>query len=47
MAVLKPDLTGLFLFLLQSAQREIALWFKPEELAMFTRIIDEWVYEGQ
>jgi hypothetical protein len=29
----------------QSAQREIALWFKPDELADYSRIIDSWIYE--
>jgi nucleoside-diphosphate kinase len=32
-------------FLLQSAQREIALWFKPEELAEWKPSINSWVYE--
>ena len=30
---------------LQSAQREIALWFKPDELADYSRVIDSWIYE--
>ena len=29
----------------ESAQREIALWFKPEELAAVEKIIDAWIYE--
>lgn len=30
---------------LENAQKEIALWFKPEEVVSWTRAIDEWVFE--
>ncbi len=30
---------------LQSAEREIALWFKPEELLAYEKNSDKWVYE--
>jgi nucleoside-diphosphate kinase len=29
----------------ESAQREIALWFKPEELSNWTPTISAWIYE--
>lgn len=29
----------------ESAQREIALWFKSEEIAAFERAVDSWIYE--
>ncbi len=29
----------------QSAQREIALWFKSSELSSYPRVIDAWLYE--
>ncbi len=31
--------------LLQSAQREIALWFNPDELADYTPVATPWIYE--
>ncbi len=31
----------------ESAEREIALWFKPEELAEYRRDIDNWVYPAR
>lgn len=30
---------------LQSAQKEIALWFSPEELAQYELHSEKWVYE--
>ncbi len=30
----------------ESAQREIALWFKPEEIVSYTIAGDEWVFGG-
>ena len=30
----------------ESAQREIALWFSPEELTEYDRQVDAWIYEG-
>lgn len=29
----------------ESAQAEIALWFRPEELVDYTRAVDAWLYE--
>jgi nucleoside-diphosphate kinase len=29
----------------ENAQKEIALWFKPEEILSWSRTIDEWVFE--
>ena len=29
----------------ESAQREIKLWFKPEEINQYTRDSDKWIYE--
>ena len=29
----------------QSAQKEIALWFKPSELAEYQRATEQWIYE--
>ncbi len=29
----------------ETAQFEIGLWFRPEELVMYTRAIDPWLYE--
>lgn len=29
----------------ESAQREIALWFTPDEVAIYGRVIDTWLYE--
>lgn len=29
-----------------SAQTEIALWFKPEELAQYERTLKGWLYES-
>jgi hypothetical protein len=31
--------------LMQSAQKEIALWFAVDELASYERVIDAWIYE--
>jgi len=31
--------------LLQSAQREIALWFKAAEVATYEKAVDSWIYE--
>ena len=31
---------------LESAQREIALWFRPEELVDYTIAGSEWVFGG-
>lgn len=28
-----------------SAQREISLWFRPEELAEYTPVANTWIYE--
>ncbi len=30
----------------ESAQRELALWFKPEEIVDYTIVGDEWVFAG-
>jgi nucleoside-diphosphate kinase len=30
---------------LENGQKEIALWFKPEELVSWSRSVDEWVFE--
>jgi nucleoside-diphosphate kinase len=30
----------------ETAQAEIALWFKPEEIFTWSRDIDRWIYEG-
>ena len=29
----------------ESAEREIALWFKPEELADYEPALSNWIYE--
>jgi nucleoside-diphosphate kinase len=29
----------------ENGQKEIALWFSPEELVSWTRAVDEWVFE--
>ena len=29
----------------ESAEREIKLWFKPEEIQAYTRDADKWIYE--
>jgi nucleoside-diphosphate kinase len=29
----------------ETAEQEIALWFKPEEIISWSRAIDEWVFE--
>lgn len=29
----------------ENGQKEIALWFNPEELVSWTRAVDEWVFE--
>ncbi|MEN8241572.1 MAG: nucleoside-diphosphate kinase [Chloroflexota bacterium] len=29
----------------ENAEKEIALWFKPEEIISWSRAIDEWVFE--
>jgi nucleoside-diphosphate kinase len=29
----------------ETADRELALWFKPEELATYSREVDRWVFE--
>ncbi len=30
----------------ETGEREVALWFKPEELVAWERAIDRWVFEG-
>ena len=29
----------------ESAEREIKLWFKPEEIQTYKRDVDKWIYE--
>ena len=29
----------------ESAEREIKLWFKPEEIQKYKRDVDKWIYE--
>lgn len=29
----------------ETAQNEIAMWFKPEELLSYSRVIDTWIFE--
>ena len=29
----------------ENAQKEIALWFKPEEIVSWKRALDEWIFE--
>lgn len=31
----------------ETGEREVGLWFKPEELVSWTREIDKWVFEGK
>lgn len=31
----------------ETGEREVGLWFKPEELVSWTRDIDKWVFEGK
>ncbi len=31
----------------ETGEREVGLWFKPEELLSWTREIDKWVFEGK
>ena len=32
---------------IESAEKEIKLWFKPEEIIIYKRDADKWVYENQ
>ncbi|MCL4258109.1 MAG: nucleoside-diphosphate kinase [Anaerolineales bacterium] len=31
----------------ETGEREVGLWFKPDELVSWTRDIDKWVFEGK
>jgi nucleoside-diphosphate kinase len=31
----------------KSAQEEISMWFKPEEVSSWTLSCDKWLYEGR
>jgi nucleoside-diphosphate kinase len=32
---------------IETAQQEIALWFRPDELVDWTRELDRWIFEGE